>query len=326
MPEVTELQIPQTPSLGVAIEGVESAWPGASGEPTLPPFDSINQQRYSIDVFNRGSREIDFTATANHPWITIDKTQGQCGPDQRLWVSVDWDKAPVGTASGRITIASRGGDKLTVNVQAVRSAQVTRESLAGAFGGLTGPTAIEAEQAVANIAAAGARWEVIPDYGRGPSSMAVFPVTAPSVMPPGDSPRLEYKVYVPSAGDVRVDLVTGPTLDFVPNRGLRVAASFDEQKPQVLDAFAKQSFANPATRPDPSSPAVRDWAKWVRDNARTLSSTNTIDRAGVHTLKIWMVDPGVVVQRLVVHHNDVPPSFFGPPARVADGNAAATTP
>jgi hypothetical protein len=109
-----------------------------------------------------------------------------------------------------------------------------------------------------------------------------------------------------------VDLITSLTLDFVPGRGLRVAVSFDEQTPQVLDAFAKQDFANPSTRPDQSSPAIQDWGTWMRDNARTIPSTHAIREAGVHTLKVWMVDPGVVLERLIVHHNDLHPSYFGP--------------
>jgi len=199
-----------------------------------------------------------------------------------------------------------------VNVQSIRSTTFTRES-SGAFGGLTGPTAIEAAQATNTVEFAGVRWEKIPDYGRGPSGMSVFPVTAASVMPPQNSPRLEYKVLIARTGAVQVDIVIGPTLDFVPGRGLRLAVSFDDEKPQVLEPFAKQGFSTPGARPDPSSPAVRDWANWVRDNARTLTSTHEINEAGVHTLKVWMVDPGIVLQKLVVHHHDVRPSYFGPP-------------
>ena len=155
--------------------------------------------------------------------------------------------------------------------------------------------------------------------------MTVIPVTAPSATPPENSPRLEYKVYVATAGEVHVDLVTGPTMDFVPGRGVRLALSFDNQPPQVIDAFAKQAYANPAKRPDLSSPAVRDWHTWVRDNARKLSSTHTINDAGVHTLKVWMVDPGVVLEKLIVHHNDVRPSYFGPPPHARAGHAGTPT-
>jgi hypothetical protein len=325
MPEVTELAFPQAASLGVAIEGSESAWPGGQGQPKLPPFDSLNQQRYPIDVFNRGSESFEFDATADQPWIKLSQTSGAIGKDRRLWVSIDWDAAPAGYSSGSIRLSRRDAENVQIKVDAVRSTDVTPQSLGDAVGGLTGPISIDAERTTKNVEAAGARWEKIPDYGRGRSGMTVIPVTAPSATPPENSPCLEYKVYIAMAGEVHVDLVTGPTLDFVPGRGVRLALSFDNQPPQVIDAFAKQAYANPAKRPDLSSPAVRDWHTWVRDNARKLSSTHTINHAGVHTLKVWMVDPGVVLEKLIVHHNDVRPSYFGPPPSARAGHADTPT-
>ena len=306
------MHVPQTASLGIAVEGSESAWPGGQGEPRLPAFDSINQQRYAIDVFNRGGQAFEFNVTADQAWIKLSQTSGTVEKDQRLWVSIDWSAAPAGKSNGSLVIARRDGEKVQVKVDAVRSNEVTSQSLGDAIGGLTGPISIEAERATKNVEAAGVRWEKIPDYGRGSSGMAVFPVTAPSVTPER-SPRLEYKLYIAAAGEVHVDLITGPTMDFVPGRGLRLAVSFDDQPPQVIDAFAKQAYADPAKRPDLSSPAVKDWHTWVRDNARKLSSTHTVGESGVHTLKVWMVDPGIVLQELIVHHNNVRPSYFGPP-------------
>ena len=44
----------------------------------------------------------------------------------------------------------------------------------------------------------------------------------------------------------------------------------------------------------------RDWEKVVGDNARYAHSTHTLAQPGYHTLKYWMVDPGVVLQKIVV--------------------------
>jgi hypothetical protein len=53
-----------------------------------------------------------------------------------------------------------------------------------------------------------------------------------------------------------------------------------------------------------------------------VNSTHTIGEAGVHTLNLWMVDPGVVVQKLIIHRKDIRPSYFGPP----EAPAAAPVP
>jgi hypothetical protein len=169
--------------------------------------------------------------------------------------------------------------------------------------------AIAAEDASANVAAGGTEWKRIPDYGRGASGLTVFPVTAASVLPPAQAPHLEYPVLIPEEGEVRVDLLTGPSLNFQPDRGVRIAVSFDNQKPMVLDAFAGQQTRSA----NGSSPGIRDWKNWVSENSRTMKSTHRISEPGVHTLKVWMVDPGVVLESVIVHLDEERPSYFGPP-------------
>jgi len=51
----------------------------------------------------------------------------------------------------------------------------------------------------------------------------------------------------------------------------------------------------------------------VRDSARLASTAHTITTAGYHTLKVWMVDPAVVIQKIVVDLGGIKPSYLGPP-------------
>ncbi len=57
----------------------------------------------------------------------------------------------------------------------------------------------------------------------------------------------------------------------------------------------------------------RNWEASVRDNGRKIKSTHILDRPGYHTLKIWMVDPAVVLTKIVVNTGGVKPSYLGPP-------------
>lgn len=59
----------------------------------------------------------------------------------------------------------------------------------------------------------------------------------------------------------------------------------------------------------------RDWEQSVRDNSRRVTTTHEIAAAGYHTLKIWMVDPAVVVQKIVVKTPAAPETstYLGPP-------------
>jgi hypothetical protein len=51
----------------------------------------------------------------------------------------------------------------------------------------------------------------------------------------------------------------------------------------------------------------------VVDNLMTLHTELAIDGAGEHTLKIWMVDPGVVIDKLIINTGGLKKSYLGPP-------------
>ena len=104
---------------------------------------------------------------------------------------------------------------------------------------------------------------------------------------------------IETKAELEVDAVLSPTLNFVPGRGLRFAISFDDQSPQVIDALARNSQA--------------DWETSVKDAVRHVTSTHVVPAPGYHTLRFWMVDPGVVLEKLVVDLGRVKPSYLGPP-------------
>ena len=44
-----------------------------------------------------------------------------------------------------------------------------------------------------------------------------------------------------------------------------------------------------------------------------MQSTHRISKAGVHTLKVWMVDPGIVLESITIHLDEPKSAYFGPP-------------
>jgi hypothetical protein len=57
----------------------------------------------------------------------------------------------------------------------------------------------------------------------------------------------------------------------------------------------------------------KDWEQTVMDNARFINLKQIIRTSGYHTLKIWMIDPGVVIEKLIIDTGAVRPSYLGPP-------------
>ncbi len=134
--------------------------------------------------------------------------------------------------------------------------------------------------------------------------MSILPATAPSVTPPKDSPCLEYRMFVFSAGKVAVQAIVAPTLNFVPGRGLRYAVSFDDQQPQTVTIVPTDFDARNGNR---------EWEESVKNASRTVITTHVLAEPGSHTLKIWMVDPAVVIEKIVVDLGGLRPSYLGPP-------------
>jgi hypothetical protein len=302
---LTEIEPVAGAKLGVAVQGAREAWPGAPGEARLPKFDALNQQRQYIDVFNRGRIAFDFSASPSAPWIVLTESRGRVEKDKRLWVTIDWSRAPRGTASGEIRIAG-ASEEVVVKVDAFTPANVTRASLEG-FAEGQGLVSIEAEHYTKKNDSGARRWIRIEDFGHTLSGMrADAPVDLPSVEPGGNTPSLEYRMYLHTPGAITANLTFAPTLNFVAGRGLRVAVSFDDEAPKIVNIL-------PATYN--AQNGNRDWEESVRNNSRTVTSSHTVAGAGYHTLKIWMVDPAVVLQRIVVHtpESAKPVTYLGPP-------------
>jgi hypothetical protein len=301
--KLAEIDVPDAAAMGVAVEGSESAWPGTTNEAVLPVFDVFNQQRHYIDVFNKGKAPFEFTATASNPWIILSETNGMVGKDKSLWVSVDWSMTPKGTARGTVKLSGTTND-VVVEVKALNPLEPERDSMHGFVEG-EGFVSIEPEHFTSNTDAGSNRWIKIQDYGRTLSGMrATQPVNATSAVPGKDSPCLEYRMCLFSTGAVEVVTITSPSLNFAPGRGLRLAVSFDDETPQVVTLVPADYKAQNGNR---------DWEKTVGDNARYARSTHSLAKPGYHTLKFWMVDPGVVLQKIVVDLGGVKPSYLGPP-------------
>ncbi len=313
MPAVSEVQPLSGPHMAVTVEGAPFAAAGPFPPLALPAFDVFNRQARSIDIFNRGDQPFSFTAKTDQAWIQVSPATGEISKDERLRVTIDWNSAPRGQSFGSVVIQQKDGQAVTVRVQALNPSTPSRDSLDG-FVEANHYVSIEAEHFTRETPVGSLQWERIPGFGETLGGMEVFPVTAASLEPPQPAPTLEYRMYLSDHGKCDVEAVLAPTLNFVPGRGLRYAISFDDQPPQIVDTLADNS--------------QKAWEKAVSDGVRRVTTGLSVDQPGYHTLKFRMVDPGVVLERLVVGFADptsgypgfsgtsqplTPDSYLGPP-------------
>jgi hypothetical protein len=302
MPAVATIPLPAATQMGVAIEGSELWWPQELSQAISPGFYPGCGGHY-IEVFNRGNHAFNFTASSTSPYIIIEPKSGSLTTQQRIWVNVNWAKMPKGIKNIPITITGAGN---SVTINAVINNLLPLNNTG--FNENNGYVSIEAEHYTKALNTNGIKWQIIPGYGRTLSGITPLPVIAKQQTPAGNSPHLEYAIHIIDTGWVNVKVYVSPTLDFTNSKGLHYAISIDDELPQLVNINADES--------------ISAWSKGVSDNIKILSSRFHISSSGQHILKYWMVDPGVVLQKIVIDTGAEKPSYLGPPESVFHSSIA----
>ncbi|WP_051197515.1 glycosyl hydrolase 115 family protein [Flavobacterium soli] len=301
--KLSELEIPEKASMGIGLEGSENSFPNRSEKAILPEFDIFNNNKHYIEIFNTGQGSFDYEISSDVQWISIDAPKGTIkNGNKRVYLSVNEAKLPKGKTNGTVTI-SGSGKKVIIAVSAFHPEEVTKKNLKG-FVESGGVVSIEAEHFAKNSNEGERKWIKIEDYGLTLSGMrATGPVDAPSATPGKDAPCMEYPMHLFTEGEVEINLITSPLLNFIPGRDNRIAVSFDDEKPEYITNVPddyKIEYTN------------KDWSESVVNQVRKIKTKLKINKKGYHTLKVWMIDPGVVVQKIIVNTGGLKESYLGP--------------
>jgi hypothetical protein len=300
MPNVETIESSTAAEMGVVVEGSDNE----TDEVVLPEFDVYQKQTFYIDIFNRGEEPFDYEITSGAPFLIIESNEGRIEKEQRVLVSVDWNKVPAGKHKIPITVKGAEGKKVIVYVVVNNPTTPKPEQVKGFVEG-EGYVSIEAEHYTKAVNADPVEWLTIPDEGRTLSGVTPIPVTAKSQMPNGDSPRLEYAIHFFSSGKVKVSTYMSPVQNFNKTQGLRYAISFDDEQPQIINIHENDIV--------PDWKYAWWWSQMVSDSIKIATSEHNITEPGEHVLKFWMIDPGVVLQKIVIDTGGVKKSYLGPP-------------
>ncbi|MFH6951253.1 glycosyl hydrolase 115 family protein [Flavobacterium sp. FlaQc-51] len=145
------------------------------------------------------------------------------------------------------------------------------------------------------------KWTIIPNLGKTDSGITIKPSNIQAIKISEKSPRLEYNVHFFNKGNVKVYAYFSPTINFKIGDGLKYGIAFDDEKPQVMNLNADSS--------------EKAWAESVANNIKIITSTYKIDNSGNHVLKIYAIDPALVLQKIVIETEEgkVLESYLGPP-------------
>ena len=298
MPAVKRIEPISGAMMGVAIEGSKSWWPMEKRKAILPDFDRYNQQSYYIEVFNRGNIPFTYNIHSSKTWLHVNPSKGTIEKEARIIVSVDWKKAALGKY--RVPIDINGSERTHVRVYASINNPISpKPGEVNGFFESNGYISIEAENYSSAVESEKIQWLCIPDLGRTRSGLTAIPVTESIQIPQRSTPHLEYRVYLFNKGNIKIKTYLSPTLNFHNTQGLRFGISLDDEPIQLVNMHARND--NQA------------WEGWVANNVNICESEHMVKRTGIHTLKYWLVDAGVVAQKFVVETKKIAPSYLGPP-------------
>jgi hypothetical protein len=302
MPAVKTITPTMHTQFGIAIEGSESVWPDDTTAAILPAFSSQHPEKHYIDIFNRSANPFRYTIYTNLSWLKLSSYNRDINKEQRIWINVNWPLVPYGTH--RIPITINGPNKKEVIVFAILKKMKVPGIATKTYVESNGYISMEADQFSKAVHEKDGRWEKIQDIGRTGNGITYWPPVQHATHFEQKAAHLEYNLYTIDSGSTKVMVYCSPTLPFNESAGLQYAVSFDDETPQIINLHADHS--------------ERAWAKSVSDNIRIPTSVHTLKMAGHHTLKIWAVDPGIVLQKIVIDWGGVRKSYLGPPGQLAN--------
>lgn len=140
------------------------------------------------------------------------------------------------------------------------------------------------------------QWGVIPDFGKTKSGITTFPQ---NIYPdPKENVFVEYEINFTSTGEFNVELLLAPTLNFNNNKGLRYEISFDEENPQVINFNGKYRG---------------ELGKWQAEHMIHSVTKHRILKAGRHILRFRVLDPGIVLQKILIDTGGLKATYLGAP-------------
>ncbi|KIK66278.1 glycoside hydrolase family 115 protein [Collybiopsis luxurians FD-317 M1] len=331
MPAVNRVQSRKQALPGVmriVPEGSMGAWPGdnmfdCAQQYSCPPptmtLDSFTPfGNIYIDVGSGGPVSFTWSATSNASWLSLSDTRGSLSPnspEQRVFVSVpDWSQLPPGSTMAQINFTAVAPNQSDLVVPVFIEAQNTKQNVPSNFTGFVestglGVVSFEAAHASRNTSVSGIFWKNLPGLGRTLSGITPWPRDGDNGanFTAGTGPSIEYDFFVLS-NRTNITVVT------------RLSPSLNANGDDRPLGFALQVGSEPIQTsyfiPPDATPGGEPVAWAGRDGfaANVIVSVNMTFNItpGPQTMKLFMIEPAVVVQKFDIDTGNLQYSYLGP--------------
>lgn len=137
-------------------------------------------------------------------------------------------------------------------------------------------------------------WITIPDMGRTVGAVTTTPV----ILDPDMNTYLEYDVEFTSVGEANIELFFSPTLNYNGNEGLSYTISLNGQNEEQVNFNGHYKG---------------ELGKWQAEGIIKSTTTRSIKEPGKYTLRFRALNPGIVLQKILIDMGGLKPSYLGAP-------------
>lgn len=257
---------------------------------TLPEFSPYFDENHYFEIYNKGTVPINWEAKVTEPWIQLDTDRGEVKMQVRVYVSINWDLVPDQNRSEGEIIVSDGIHSKNIQVSAIRPAgnpKLVFIENDGAIG--IDPTAFHRKTEEGGI-----QFQVIDGLGYVNSSLQLGNAKYDS----GEGSHVEYDFYTSTAGEITIYTYMLPLFAKDKAHGTAYGIQVDEQEYMINSNDVKE-YSN-------------EWAGNVIRNSAINKTKVVLDKSGKHSLKLYCIDPGMIVQKIVIDLGGLKDSYLGP--------------
>lgn len=298
----------QSAIMGVSVMDSTAFFPTASSltAQTITPFSPPSRPPY-LEVFARDTGTFSYKITSNATWVTVSTpSQSITAPnpisktDIKHFITVDWAAAPSGHSAAVLTVTNTGSSAKATVLIPLDNQSPSPASFAGHVES-NGVVSIESSHYSPSQSSL-SDYTPIPDYGRTHSGVRLNPLTASQQ--PAKGPVLVYPFHTFStATAASVTVYLSASENSNPSSPNRYSFLIDDG---AVTTVQPTPLGDPGGEPSGWEAAVISNA-WVRN-----SKIGTL-KPGGHVLKVWLLEPTMVLTKVVVDVGGLKASELGPP-------------
>lgn len=273
--------------LGVSVEDTLKTPEGLS---KLPTFYIHDTSSHFIDVYLKSAGYVNWKFTTIPEWIKVSVSQGflnsENSLEERIVVSIDWDLwLQKGRPFSEIIVLEAKNFKKNIQINISNSyATLPKNSIVEKNGFAVWYASSFSKNEVKNEAF----WKILKGLGHSQKAVQTSPLTSKPFPEPKNAPVLEYDIYTETPTEnARLNLVAIPTHPLTTDGDLRIAVQWNDETIQIIN-FKTEGRSN-------------TWKQNVLSNKAIKQILVPIKNTGKQMLKIYMIDPGVLLDYFVLN-------------------------